>query len=478
MLTHNMRMKSEVSSLLGVQGWQHLDSIFLAALTSEAPVLLVGPHGTAKSLLVERISAVLGLEFRHYNASLLNYDDLVGIPLPEENNTRLQFVSTPGAIWQAEFVFFDEISRCRPDLQNKLFPIIHERKVVGMPLERLRHRWAAMNPPAPNDADLNSVGVEYYLGSEALDPALVDRFPFIVPVPNWGQLSKEDRRRVIAFDSSDGPADDGYLLAMVRQCADLIPEVEADCGDWLTDYMMCVMDLLEQAKLSQSPRRARMLARSAAAVHAARIVLEGEEADLAESAELALLYGLPQTATEVPPAESKVVAVHRQAWEIAALMENDSWRTILEEPDLIERVALGIRMDVEAEEMTRLVTQALSADPSEPRKVGLATAMFLHFRRHNRLTPAAWEFLVKLAVRVLEPRAKWLIVAPNSPDMNMWNDIKSWAEQHRDSGELGSLEANYILSGFPEFWRTNNWRDALDQFRKDLEMFNIKDMSI
>jgi MoxR-like ATPase len=31
-------------------------------------------------------------------------------------------------------VFIDEISRCRPEVQNKLFSLIHERCVQGLPL--------------------------------------------------------------------------------------------------------------------------------------------------------------------------------------------------------------------------------------------------------------------------------------------------------------------------------------------------------
>ncbi|NJO84366.1 MAG: AAA domain-containing protein [Blastochloris sp.] len=131
-----MMKQAQISNLgiteaLGIQGWRHLDSILLAALATESPLLLVGPHGTAKSLLVEKLAQALSLSLRHYNASLLNYDDLVGIPLPAEGTNQLEFISTPGAIWDAEFVFFDEISRCRPDLQNKMFPIVHERRVAG-----------------------------------------------------------------------------------------------------------------------------------------------------------------------------------------------------------------------------------------------------------------------------------------------------------------------------------------------------------
>src|SRR5580765_355557 len=191
-----------VAARLGVHGWAGWDPIVLAALALEAPLLLVGAHGTAKSLVVERVAAALGLEFRHYNASLLNYDDLVGIPLPEEGGERLRFVATPGAVWGAEFVFLDEVSRCRADLQNKLFPIVHERRVAGLDLPRLRHRWAAMNPPSGDDVDASAGGVSY-LGAEPLDPALADRFPFVVRVPGWGDLSREERRAVVRSVNSE-----------------------------------------------------------------------------------------------------------------------------------------------------------------------------------------------------------------------------------------------------------------------------------
>ena len=62
---------------IGLFGLSHLEPVILAALATEAPLLLIGPHGTGKSLLLTRIAEALGLVFRHYNASLLNFDDLL-----------------------------------------------------------------------------------------------------------------------------------------------------------------------------------------------------------------------------------------------------------------------------------------------------------------------------------------------------------------------------------------------------------------
>lgn len=485
MVDNKQTTQYEIVRSLGIQGWGHLDPIILAALATEAPLLLVGPHGTAKSLLVERIAAAMDLSMRHYNASLMNYDDLVGIPLPDEAGESLRFVYTPGSIWDAEFVFFDEISRCRSDLQNKLFPIIHERRVSGIQLDKLRFRWAAMNPPSPDDTDTGSSSVtKYYFGSEPLDPALADRFPFVVFVPNWANLSKEDRRSLIAWKDPNNPFDNGAvngvlkdypLKQYVEKCAALIPTLEEELAEWISDYIIYVVDLLEQAKLPQSPRRARMLARSVVAVHAARLILEGEEAELEYSAEIALTFSLPENASEVQPSLATIVAAHKQAWEISVLDEDDELRQVFGEPDLLQRVILADQLDIDDAKISRLVTQALGAETSDACRVALGTAIFLAFRDRRDLTSAAWEPLAQFAARVLEPR----IMSANvqaGPSQEAWQDINNWIASLDDKPNTRNrLERNYVLSGYPEFWVNENWEDGLKYFRNALNHFGIKE---
>ncbi len=466
-----------ISGMLGLVGWEDLDPLLLAALATSSPVLLIGPAGVGKSLVVERIATALGLSWQHYNASLLNYDDLVGIPMPDENNPNgLKFVYTQSAIWDAQFVFFDEISRCRPDLQNKMFPIIHERRIVGIKLERLQHRWAAMNPPAPDNPDPFSNGT-YYLGAEALDPALTDRFPFIVQVPSWQELSRDERRKVVA-QSGDAIAPDArWLPDLVERCARLIPEVRADLEEWLTDYVVSAVDLLYQAKLEQSTRRARMLADSVIAVHAARLLLQGDEADLEESAALALKHGLPQTAADIPPEPGQILAVHRQAWEISCLSADDVWRQVLEEFDPVRRVVLADQLDLSDADIARLITQALSTVRSEARRIGLAAVMFLAFQRRRDLTPAAWEALIQLGGKVLEPRAFNVILRPGAIT-DLWNDISTWLPIQEDTHAISQrLERNFVLHGFPELWQKYDWRQALADLRADIDLFKINEVS-
>jgi len=465
-----------ITEALHIHGWTHLDAIFLASLTMQAPTLLIGLHGTAKTFLVEQLAAALHLVYRHYNASLLNYDDLVGIPMPDEEGKRLHFVTTDSAIWEAEFVFFDEISRCRPDLQNKLFPIIHERRVIGMELSCLQHRWAAMNPPSPDSPDVETP--QTYLGSEPLDPALTDRFGFIIPVPAWRDLNRKERLQVILGE--DENADVSSVLdfgALVAQCQTLIPTVEAASRDWIGDYLMCALDLLEKAKLPQSPRRARMLARNLIAIHAARIVLEGELVDMETSAEIALIYSIPQSATDTPPNATTLITIHRQAWEIINHLDNVVWRQILEEPDVVRRVLIAEELGVTDEEMARLITGVLSATLSQPRKVGLAVAMFMAFSTRRTLPAMAWEPLVKLARVVLTPAiVQYNALPPN--EIQLWNnEIRPWVCGLRDSAdEMTTVKINYVLSGFPNLWRQNKWQEALGQFNQDLQDFQIEEL--
>lgn len=476
-----MEARPGIVRSLGVQGWQHLDSVILAALATRSPLLLVGPHGTAKSLLVERISAALGLSWRHYNASLINYDDLVGIPLPDESGESLRFVTTPGSIWDAEFIFFDEISRCRSDLQNKLFPIIHERRVSGIRLEKLQHRWAAMNPPSPDDVQ-DRPG-QYYLGSEPLDPALADRFPFIVQVPTWSELSEQDRRQIINWKEGDHfslfdlthEMDENPLPGYVKACMELLPALEEELETWLADYVLYVIDLLEKAKLPQSPRRARMLARNIVAVHAARMTLEGEDAELEYSAEIALTYSLPENASEVPPSPANVVAAHKQAWEISVLDVDDEMRQVFIEPNPVQRVLLADQLNIDDAKISRLITQLLGDETSEARRVGLATVMFLCFRERRDLTSAAWEPLAQLASRVLEPRVMPANVQPGAAQV-AWQGITNWLSAPVDQNNMRvRLERNYILSGFPDLWIHENWQEALRRFQSDLDLFGIKE---
>jgi MoxR-like ATPase len=343
---------------LGLVGLSELEAPILAALATESPLLLIGPHGTAKSLLLTRIAEALGLPFRHYNASLLNFDDLVGFPLPGRDGS-LEYVRTPGAIWGAGAVFFDEISRCRPEIQNKLFPIVHERRVQGIALEELRHRWAAMNPPC-SDEDGNG-DENGYVGSEPLDAALADRFAFILTIPPWSGFRPEEqlaviRAREVALEEADARAFRG-AVECTRRILALPNEALAEST---ARYVQLVTALLAQAGFVLSPRRANLLWRGVLSVNAASLALD-PGATPSDAALVALRASLPQRAEGVAIPEVKLLAAHREAERAASLDENDPLHAILSASDPLERLRLATRAgSLERAELSRVVGDVIA----------------------------------------------------------------------------------------------------------------------
>jgi MoxR-like ATPase len=321
---------------LGIAGWDQIEPAILAAVAAELPLLLVGPHGSAKTMLLKRLAECLGLEHRQYNASLLNFDDLVGFPVPE--NGKIVYLQTPATIWEAESVFFDEISRCRPDLQNKLFPIVHDRVVQGVPLARLRHRWAAMNPPPDTD---DKSGACNYAGAEPLDVALADRFAFVVTVPSFGDLGRDDQLLVLQRDAR--PTDDAAevvrgMVAAVREA------IARNTGQWRTavaEYVHVAAAKLAEAGHPVSTRRAVQLTANIGAVLAVLDATSTGHA-LEDACYCALRHSLPDIAWGNPVSGSAILAIHRAAWGIARLEAGSPLKAIHAERRPMRRIALAL----------------------------------------------------------------------------------------------------------------------------------------
>jgi len=148
------------------------------------------------------------------------------------------------------------------------------------------------------------------------------------------------------------------------------------------------------------------------------------------------------------------VAVHKQAWEIASLMDDDRWRVVLEEKDPLQRVLKADELGFNDLDMSRLITQALGAETSEARRAGLGTAMFLTYRLRRNLAATAWEPLAGYASKLMEPRHMQQPLRPGA-DLNIWNDIKDWLTSfEQGNGPQAILERNFVLAGFPEWWRS------------------------
>ena len=272
-----------------------------------------------------------------------------------------------------------------------------------------------MNPPAGEDDEPGDGRAASYLGSEPLDPALADRFPFVVTVPGWPDLDARQRAAVV-LGREDGPREAATepLADLVARCAEQVPVVAAGLEEFGPAYVLALADQLGQASLPPSPRRCRMLFRSFAAVHAARLALGETPCLLEDSAWLALRTGLPQSAETSPPSLATLLGLHRQAWEIASTAQDSPWRKVLEEPDPLRRVKLAHALGLPDADVARLVTRALAEQPHDAARVAAATTMFLAFQSTRDLTPAAWEPLARLSARVLSPRWVSSTVSPGA----------------------------------------------------------------
>jgi MoxR-like ATPase len=327
--------------LLNIYGLDHLDPLILGALVDAQPLLLIGPHGTAKSEVLNRIAHVLGLEHRHYNASLISFDDLLGFPVPNDARTKLTYIHTPGSLWNAESVFLDELSRCRAESQNKLFSIIHERRVQGIELPRLRYRWSAINPPPPADGEFFEGRL--YTGSLPLDPALADRFTYVIEVPAFSELNEAARKRLIS-EGGEAPEVVPQVQALLNEAHNWRAAISPEELAWVCSYLSELVRPLEQAGYGISGRRAVFLKESIQSVYSAGQAL-GLSLDLADATLLTLQHGLPHPAEGIRVNYSKLLAVHREVLNVLDSPPKGIWRRLRSIKDPVQRVAVALGPD-------------------------------------------------------------------------------------------------------------------------------------
>ena len=397
---------------------ESVEPVILAALIQRDPMLLIGPHGTGKSYLLNRLAAALRLEHRHYNASLLNFDDLVGYPLPNASG-GLDYVQTPASIWRAQSVFIDEISRCRAEVQNKLFSVIHERCVQGLPLPDLVYRWSAMNPPAGDGGDSG------YTGSEPLDRALADRFAFVLDIPDWQRLAADAQERLIlTADSALDSVAAGRLAGAVERGCRVAARIRSSLSEVLARYVRILCALLRQANLVLSPRRAVMLLRNIVAVHAARL-LDAPDADPAASAFLALRHSLPQRATGEPINETSVLAAHKEAWKSIAVPENSPMHILMAEPDPLHRALAAVRCaSLDKQEFSTVVADCLTALAPGARHA-LAAHLF-ESAAAGRLVAAVAEQAAEWYAVTATPQNIRETVLSSGPRHRVWMQVVAW----------------------------------------------------
>jgi MoxR-like ATPase len=156
---------SYVFDRLGIYGLEReKENAILASLLTGDPALLIGKQGTAKTAIVEAIGNAFRerskrliaqgkeaklFEFRIYDASKIQFEDLSGFPNPHAmSNGKMGYIQTPMTAWNADLIAFDEFSRQSPERQNNIFELIRSRRLQGEPTGTT---WIfnCMNPLVP-----------------------------------------------------------------------------------------------------------------------------------------------------------------------------------------------------------------------------------------------------------------------------------------------------------------------------------------
>jgi len=260
-------MKFYLNNILedaGVFGYQQYEKPLLTALITEDPILLVGEHGIAKTLLSEKLAQLLGYstdaenkEFQAYDASKSLFEDVVGFPDPKKmKQGYIDYLNSPITIWDKKFILIDEISRANPTMQNKWLEVIRNRRVMGKKIPHLKYIFAAMNPLS-------------YLGANPLDTALADRFAQIITIKN--NFSSDDLAKIInTMHDDDCPGlnkatkakQDTRLITLVNELKQYCSNIPKSLSDMATKFTIAFYNKLNELNLPISPRRASMLNRN------------------------------------------------------------------------------------------------------------------------------------------------------------------------------------------------------------------------
>ncbi|MGH7523847.1 MAG: AAA family ATPase [Gemmatimonadales bacterium] len=174
----------------------------LLTLLARGHVLLEGPPGTAKTLLVRSLNRALGLEFRRIQFTPdLMPSDITGVSVLGESSG---FTFRPGPLF-SDLVLADEINRAPAKTQAALLEAMEERSVT---VDGIRH---AMSPSFTVFATQNPIEFE---GTYPLPEAELDRFMVksTLAYPDAGSETAVIDRVLAGFEASEA---DTFGIAQV-----------------------------------------------------------------------------------------------------------------------------------------------------------------------------------------------------------------------------------------------------------------------
>ncbi|HEY1785005.1 MAG TPA: MoxR family ATPase [Pirellulales bacterium] len=191
------KIRDEITKV--IYGQDELIDFSLVGLFSAGHVLLEGPPGIAKTLLVRTIAATLAMDYRRVQMTPdLMPNDITGSAIYREDRHTFEF--RPGPVF-TNFLLADEVNRASARTQSAMLEAMQE---LGVTYDGVTH---PLPQPFITFATQNPIEQE---GTYPLPLAQLDRFMFKVLVP-YPQEKDEERvlREHHATGGRSNPAEMG-----------------------------------------------------------------------------------------------------------------------------------------------------------------------------------------------------------------------------------------------------------------------------
>lgn len=208
------RIMQELSRV--IVGQEEIVQRLIASLFANGHCLLVGVPGLAKTLLVQSIAQVLGVDFKRIQFTPdLMPSDIIGSEVIHEAGGRLEFEYRPGPVF-TNLLLADEINRTPPKTQSALLEAMQERRVTVAGENRVL--------PAPFLVVATQNPIEHE-GTYPLPEAQLDRFMFSLDLgyPTPAEEVEIVRRTTIGQGESLNPIISGDDLLELQKLVQAMP---------------------------------------------------------------------------------------------------------------------------------------------------------------------------------------------------------------------------------------------------------------